>query len=253
MVMADFKVPPPGYDPEPAPERKASLPAIIPKIRLIPFEQITIDGAQEEWTIKEITPREGIGLMWGPSQTYKSFIELDQDMHIALGRRYRGRRVQQGSVVYCAFEGGRGVSKRVEAWRQRFLPSDYADPVPFYLQPMRLDMVKQAGELIDAIETQTDGDIPVKISLDTLNRSIVGSESKDSDMSAYLAASDKLREAFHCFVNIIHHPGWDSNHSRSQQFAIWRGCRAGRHERREIGTPSTTPHDRPLPSPGRMT
>jgi hypothetical protein len=152
--------------------------------------------------------------MWGPPQTYKSFIELDQDMHIALGRRYRDRRVQQGSVVYCAFEGGKGVGKRVEAWRRRFLPADYAEAVPFYLQPARLDMLKHAQELIDAIEQQTDGDIPVKISLDTLNRSMVGSESKDSDMSAYLAAADAIREAFKCFVNVIHHPGWDSSRLR---------------------------------------
>ena len=98
------------------------------RIKLIPFEQITISDAGEEWLIKGIAPRVGVGVTWGPSQSYKSFLELDQDMHIALGWAYRSRRVQQGPVVYCAFEGGLGVSKRVEAWRRRFLPSDHADP-----------------------------------------------------------------------------------------------------------------------------
>jgi hypothetical protein len=193
---------------------RAQLPAVIPKIRLIPFEQITLDCTQEEWTVKGITPREGLGVMWGPSQTYKSFIELDQGLRIALGWKYRGRHVQQGPVVYCAFEGGKGVNKRVEAWRRRFLPTDYAEVVPFYLVPARLNMLKQAQELIDAIERQTDGNTPVKVTLDTLNRSMVGSESSDADMSGYLAAIDALREKFNCFVNVIHHPGWDTSRSR---------------------------------------
>jgi hypothetical protein len=188
-------------------------------VKLIPFEEITLDDAADEWLIKGITPREATGVFWGPSQTYKSFIELDQDMHIALGWKYRERRVQQGPVVYCAFEGGKGVNKRVTAWRQRFLP-DPPEHVPFYLQPMRLDLVKQVGDLIEAIQVQLDGQAPVKISLDTLNRSLAGSESKDADMGAYLAAVEALREAFGCFVNIIHHPGWDQTrlrgHSRLQ-------------------------------------
>ena len=34
---------------------------------------------------------------------------FDLSMHIALGREYRGKRVQQGSVVYLALEGGKGT------------------------------------------------------------------------------------------------------------------------------------------------
>jgi hypothetical protein len=183
------------------------------RIKLIPYEQITLTDAGEEWTIKGITPRQGVGVTWGASQTYKSFLELDQDLHIALGWGWRGHRVQQGPVVYCAFEGGMGVRKRVVAWRQHKLP-EHDELVPFYLQPMRLELVREVDALIDAIGAQLDGINPVKISLDTLNRSMSGSESKDADMGAYLGAADKLREAFGCFVNIIHHPGWDASRLR---------------------------------------
>ena len=44
---------------------------------------------------------------------------FDLSMHIALGRGYRGRHVQQGPVVYLALEGGRGFTHRVEAFRRR--------------------------------------------------------------------------------------------------------------------------------------
>lgn len=43
--------------------------------------------------------------------------------------------------------------------------------------------------------------------IDTLNRSLIGSESKDEDMSAYVRACDRLREAFNCAVIVVHHCG----------------------------------------------
>ena len=55
-------------------------------------------------------------------------------MHIALGWSYRGARVQQGPVVYCAFEGQSGIKARAEAFRLKYL-TEQAESVPFYLQP----------------------------------------------------------------------------------------------------------------------
>jgi AAA domain len=43
--------------------------------------------------------------------------------------------------------------------------------------------------------------------IDTLNRSLSGSESSDKDMAAYIRAADVIREAFRCTVAIIHHCG----------------------------------------------
>jgi hypothetical protein len=61
----------------------------------------------------------------------------------------------------------------------------------------------------------TLGDVkPVVIVLDTLNRSLRGSESSDEDMGAYIRAADSLREAFDCAVIIVHHCGVDGNRPR---------------------------------------
>jgi hypothetical protein len=174
------------------------------RLKLIALEElIKPDSNPDEYSIKGLAPAEGIGVTWGPSGTYKSFLELDLGLHHAVGWQYRGRRTKQGPVVYCAFEGGRGVKKRVAAWCKKNLAPDFAGDVPFYLQPLKLDLAKEVDELIDAIGGQLGGADPVRISLDTLNRSMVGSESSDEDMAAYFGAADKLREAFRCFVNII--------------------------------------------------
>ena len=50
--------------------------------------------------------------------------------------------------------------------------------------------------------------------LDTLNRSISGSESYDEAMGKYIEAADRLAETFVCLVLIIHHCGVESSRPR---------------------------------------
>ena len=50
--------------------------------------------------------------------------------------------------------------------------------------------------------------------LDTLNKSLVGSENKDVDMGAYVRAAEAIRDAFDCVVIIVHHCGYDDTRPR---------------------------------------
>jgi RecA-family ATPase len=143
--------------------------------------------------VKGIIPREGLIVAWGPPKCGKSFWIFDLAMHVALGWQYRDRRVQQGAVVYCAFEGQTGIQARVEAFRQTF-PIEMDGPVPFYLQPVTLDLVAAHAGLITAIKGKLTT-APALVVLDTLNRSLRGSENDSKDMAAYIAAADAIREA----------------------------------------------------------
>src|SRR5262249_1766079 len=149
-------------------------------------------------------PRTGLVVVWGPPKCGKSFWTFDLVLHVALGREYRGRRVQQGPVVYCAFEGGGGYSARAEAFRQRNLPAEH-DPFDFFLLDAQIDLVKDQPDIVAAIRAQNAA--PACVVLDTLNRSLNGSESNDKDMAQYIRAADAIREAFDCVVIIVHHCG----------------------------------------------
>jgi hypothetical protein len=70
-----------------------------------------------------------------------------------------------------------------------------------------MNLVKDHVALIEAIKLQLGGTLPVAVVLDTLNRSLHGSESEDKDMGAYIQAATAVREAFSCAVIIIHHCG----------------------------------------------
>jgi hypothetical protein len=182
------------------------------RIKLIPFDKIKL-GTEPRYLVKGIIPRESLAVVWGPPKCGKSFWTFDVAMHIALNWPYRERRVQQGPVVYCAFEGQNGFEARAEAFRQTF-PIETSDPVPFYLEPLTLDLVADHAELIAVIGQQLGDTPPVLVVLDTLNRSLRGSENDSKDMSAYIGAADAIREAFHCTVVIVHHCGIDGTRPR---------------------------------------
>jgi hypothetical protein len=183
------------------------------RIRLVPFGELK-PGTEPESLIGGLIPRGGLVLVWGPPKCGKSIWTMDALLHVALGWEYRGRAVHSGAVVYCAFEGQSGYGKRAEAFRLKKL-SAHTVPVPFHLVTAPMNFGAQFRELIDAIRLTLGTDTkPVAVALDTLNRSLVGSESDDKDMAAYVRAADAVRDAFGCAVVIVHHCGIDTSRPR---------------------------------------
>lgn len=183
-----------------------------PRLAPVPFDEIRL-ATSPPYLVKGLIPREGLVVAWGPPKCGKSFWAFDLAMHVALGWTYRGRRVTQGPVVYVACEGALGFRARVEAFRQRHL-SEQSESIPFYLVPATIDLVGEFGELIAAINAAVGEPMPVAVVIDTLNRSLRGSESSDEDMGNYIKAADAVREAFGCAVIIVHHCGHEASRPR---------------------------------------
>ena len=115
-------------------------------------------------------------------------------------------------VAYCAFEGAAGFKKRATAFRQRHQGADEAE---FFLIGGRADLIREHTQLIADIKKQTGDRPPRVVCLDTLNRSLVGSENKDEDMSAYIRAADAIRESFPgSVVIVVHHCGISGDRPR---------------------------------------
>lgn len=163
--------------------------------------------------ISRLIPRVGLTVVWGPPKSGKSFWVMDAMLHVALGWLYRGRKVYSGPVVYCAFEGIEGYGKRAAAFREHHQSDGVLDP-PFYLVPARMNFGTEHTELIAAISATLGNQRPVAVVLDTLNRSLYGSESNDQDMAAYVKAADTVREKFACAVIVVHHCGIDGTRPR---------------------------------------
>jgi AAA domain len=181
------------------------------RFKLSSFNGISIDTTPS-CLVKDLVPQVGLAVFWGPPKCGKSFFVFDLMMHVALGWKFRDLDVRQGAVVNRALEGGRAFKNRVEAFRRKKL-NGHAGGVPFYLMASPLALVPDHPALIASIKGQCPA--PAAIVIDTLNRSLTGSETSDEDMGNYIKAADAIRDAFNCVVIIVHHCGHEGTRPRS--------------------------------------
>ena len=186
------------------------------RFKLVAFDDMK-PGLEQLYLVDELIPVAGLVDIWGKPKCFKSFWTLDLMFHVAMGWEYRDRSVQQGAVVYCAFEGAHGYKKRIEAIRRHYELED-GQHVPLYIMPGQANLIADHKTLIADITGQLNGTKPICVVLDTLNKSLMGSESKDTDMSAYVRAAEAIRDAFKCVVIIVHHCGLDDTRPRGPGF-----------------------------------
>jgi hypothetical protein len=196
-----------------APEQETSKQEPKSRFKIAPSWELQPGTTEQPYLIDELIPAKGIVLLWGPPKCLKSFKVLDMMWHVANQWEYRDRAVRGGLVMYCAFEGSHGYTKRIEAIR-RFHRQTPADRTPLYVMSGRTDLIRDHDVLVREIRNYLEGKHPVAVVLDTLNKSLVGSENKDVDMAAYIRAAEAVRDAFDCVVIIVHHCGWDETRMR---------------------------------------
>ena len=68
--------------------------------------------------------------------------------------------------------------------------------------------------MIEAIATECADATPAAVFIDTLNRSLRGSENSDEDMSNWVRAADTIGQRFGCLVSVVHHSGHEATRPR---------------------------------------
>lgn len=159
-----------------------------------------------DYMIKGLTPTQGLGVLFGQSQAFKSFIALDMAYHVALGKRWADRRVSQGVALYICAEGMTGMTKRVEGFRKAH--GQWPENVPFALMPASPNLGSPKGDLgllVASIESMGRGRTPQFIILDTLSQMLHGAEENGAGMTAFIQNAQTLSNHFEAFVLAIHH------------------------------------------------
>ena len=173
-----------------------------PRFPLVRFRDVEM-SIDRPYCVKGLLPSTGLVIIYGPPKCGKSFWTFDLLMHVALGWEYRGIRVKRGVVVYCVLEGKKGFTRRIKAFERERPNAKDAD---LYLMEVSLDLNRDQKDLIASIRAQVPaGEKISAVAIDTLNRSLRGSENSDEDMSAYVRAADTINDVFDCVVPIIHH------------------------------------------------
>lgn len=152
------------------------------------------------WLVEKLIPEDSFTLIAGEYGAGKSFVMLDVAFHVALGVSWHGNKVEQGSVVYLASEGSRGLQKRMEAWMiKRELDID--EPIPLYTIPQAIDLTNPFifKKLLNKIPQDTKLMI-----IDTLHTFMDGDENSAQDVKPLLDTIRQLNRNG-IAVAVVHH------------------------------------------------
>lgn len=156
------------------------------------------------WLVKGVLPRRGIGSIFGPPGSGKTFLALDLIAAVASGRDWFGHRVKAAPVLYLGLEGEGGLSQRVRAFQtvKRCLAHFITAPLDVRIASDRAELLKSAKR------AGWNGGLLV---VDTLNRAAPGfDENAAADMGNVIAALKALEAQTGGLVLVVHHTGKDS-------------------------------------------
>ncbi|MDR3473359.1 MAG: AAA family ATPase [Devosia sp.] len=174
---------------------------------------------RHEFLIDEILERQGIAAIAGPSQGGKSFVTVNICGCIAAGLPVWGKEVKQGLVVYQAGEGGKGLSKRLEAWMVQNGIED-REKLPFVLLPKKVNLFvddKAADSLIAecrAWEAYFGQKLRLLV-IDTWNKATRGAnEISGQDVGKVLERMERIADECDCLVMFVHHMNQEGSKMR---------------------------------------
>lgn len=176
------------------------------RVQMLDLAELRAASMAVGWLVKHVVPSDSIGMMYGGSGTFKSFIALDMALHVAHGLPWMGRRTEQGAVLYIAAEGGAGLWGRIEAWhKQRNLRWEDIRTT-FRVVPVALDLTNDAWRVVEV--AQSFGISFALVISDTFSQTFGGDENKANEVAAYFRElGTRWRALWHCSVLIIHHTG----------------------------------------------
>jgi hypothetical protein len=153
-------------------------------------------------------------MVFGDSNAGKTFWTADLSLHVATGREWNGRRVEQGCVIYCVLEGSSGFRNRVAAWKRKHGLERTSIPFAVIELPLNLlDPEADTPRLIATVKAVAARlGLTVKlVVIDTLSRALAGgNESGSEDMGALVKNMDAIRTETAACVLFIHHSGKDA-------------------------------------------
>lgn len=163
---------------------------------------------EPEWLIDRYLPKEGVGFIYAPPASYKTFLALDMALHVASGgAQWNGDDIAAGEtrrVLYLAAEGSYSFGFRVKAWMKQN-PLAGSLTKSFFVLPHSVNFTKpdQVRKFIRTAAKKGRFDLTI---VDTVSRVIPGAdENTQKDMSMFISACEATQKEVGGVVVGIHH------------------------------------------------
>lgn len=191
----------PLYDPE---------SDIFKKLKAVFAREIPRKYEIPDELVENLLIRNEISIIYGDSNSGKTFLAVDMSCAIALGKEWLGRKVEQGLVIYLATESPASIRLRVQAY-EKFNKCEIGDgliivqaPVNFHQSETDINYIIR---LVEQAEEITNRKCEL-IVCDTLARISAGAnENSGEDMGQVMARFDILKNQTKAHLSIIHHAG----------------------------------------------
>jgi hypothetical protein len=164
---------------------------------------------RQDWQVEDLFFAGDTVLAFGASGSGKSFLAVDMGLAIARGVPFLGKATRKGSVLYQAGEGGKGLLKRLKAYRQHH--GLWSADVPFVLLPETVNLFSGDGD-VEAFGEEClawKAALPEPLALiviDTFSTASTGAnENASEDMSRMLAAGKRLHTITGAAIMWVHH------------------------------------------------
>lgn len=177
---------------------------IDPQTLILDIKGLRARASAARWAVKHVIPENSLGMFFGASGAFKSFVVLDYALHRCYGMKWLGQKTKQGIPVYIAAEGGAGLIRRIDAWHAKHKLDPDSCPLRVVIEPLTL--TTEAATLRQAIETLSIQ--PADVIVDTMSQTFDGEENSAKEVSAFFRQlGAELRAIFECTVIVVHHTG----------------------------------------------
>jgi len=158
-------------------------------------------------------------VMYGPSNSGKSFLALDMAWHVAAGDAWCGRKTGNEGVLYLAFENPASIHMRLRALRV----ARGGSGLNLHVGSGGGTLTATVKAIATALSTLENAGRKIKlIILDTLAAAMEGDENSSADMRAFIQQCLFLTAQSGAALIAVHHTGKDS----ARGARGWSGLRA---------------------------
>jgi phage/plasmid primase-like uncharacterized protein len=197
---------------------------MLDKLKVVFGDGLSADYEAPNELVEDFMTIGGMAVLYGDSNSGKTFFALSLAAHIATGQPFFKRQIDPGLVVYLASEAPGSIRSRMQAIKKHYgcsLENLAMVPVPlnFYANEGDARDVIELVKTIEQIKNQ-----PVRLIIgDTLARMSAGAnENSGEDMGPVMARFDAVSQATGAAMLIIHHNGKD----QAKGARGWSGIRA---------------------------
>jgi phage/plasmid primase-like uncharacterized protein len=197
---------------------------MLDKLKVVFGDGLSTDYEAPNELVEDFMTIGGMAVLYGDSNSGKTFFALSLAAHIATGQPFFKRQIDPGLVVYLASEAPGSIRSRMQAIKKFYgcsLENLAMVPVPLNFYANQGD----ANDVIELVKTieQIKGQ-PVRLIIgDTLARMSAGAnENSGEDMGPVMARFDAVAQATGAAMLIIHHNGKD----QAKGARGWSGIRA---------------------------